>query len=106
MSFSAPRRRSAFGNRRSSHVARRSSLVALGLSRSLDARKRSADSFAYEPAMLTLRDRCLGTQNSGIVVVKNLELRHVVRGPPGEGVSDIGCLYIAVCCDEYLAWPT
>ena len=39
-------------------------------------------------------------------MVKNLELRHVVRGPPGEGVSDIGCLYIAVCCDEYLAWPT
>ena len=85
-------RRLAIVVRRMLLVARRSPLVALDLSRSLDARKRSADSFAYEPAMLTLRDRllydnkehrCLGTQNSGI------------KTPPGGGGSNFVCLYIS-----------
>ena len=53
--------------------------------------------------------RCLGIQNSGIVVAKTSELRQfVVTIPPWRGgVTFHGCiLYIAVCCDEYLAWPT
>jgi len=92
VSLSAPRRRSAFGNRRSSHVARRSSLVALGLSRSLDARKRSAD----KGRRIEKKSDCFyggpGHPPGVPSLFRNSELRHIktqnsghVVGPPLDG---------------------